>query len=107
MRPLGGRAHTCGMKRSMWTAGARAPRLEEALDFLLFEHLRHREMCSALDRLAEAPTLDAAEATTLAEFIRVDLTTHVFDEEEDFFPLLRSRCLAEDEVDAALDRLDR
>jgi hemerythrin-like domain-containing protein len=91
----------------MWTAGARAPRPEEALDFLLYEHLRHREMCNALDRLADAPALDVAETSRLAEFIRVDLTMHIFDEDDDFFPLLRARCLPEDEVEAALERMDR
>jgi len=95
------------MKHKIKVREARAPGPEEALDFILFEHLKHREMCNALDQLADAPTFDAAEATRLAEFIRVDLTMHVFDEEEDFFPLLRQRCAPEDQIDAALERFDR
>jgi hemerythrin-like domain-containing protein len=95
------------MKHKIRVRDARAPGPEEALDFILFEHLKHREMCNALDQLADAPSFDRAEVTRLAEFIRVDLTMHVFDEEEDFFPLLRQRCAPEDQVDAALDRFDR
>jgi hemerythrin-like domain-containing protein len=95
------------MKHKMRMRDARAPGPEEALDFILFEHLKHREMCNALDQLADAPTFDAAEVTRLADFIRVDLTMHVFDEEEDFFPLLRQRCAPEDQIEAALERFDR
>jgi hemerythrin-like domain-containing protein len=82
-------------------------RPEEPIDFILCEHFRHREMCNALDRLAEAPTADVKEVTALAEFIRSDLTMHIVDEEELFFPLLRRRCLPEDSIGAALERLDR
>jgi hemerythrin-like domain-containing protein len=95
------------MKHKIKVRDARAPGPEEALDFILFEHLKHREMCNALDQLADAPSFDAAEVTRLAEFIRVDLTMHVFDEEEDFFPLLRQRCAPEDQVEEALERFDR
>jgi hemerythrin-like domain-containing protein len=95
------------MKTRVRAAEASAPPPEEPLDFILFEHLKHREMCKALDRLAESTEFDPKEVTRLAEFIRVDLTMHVFDEEEDFFPLLRRRCLPEDEIDIALERMNR
>ena len=48
---------------------------------------------------------DAARITAMLDYIRFDLTLHVIDEEEDFFPLLRKRCLAEDDIDDVLDRL--
>jgi len=95
------------MRRSLSTGDARAPAPEQALDFILYEHLRHREMCNALDRLAEASTFNVDETTKLAAFIRTELTLHVADEEELFFPLLRERCLPEDEIGGALDRLNR
>jgi hemerythrin-like domain-containing protein len=95
------------MVKNVWARDARAPSPEEALDFILFEHLKHREMCNELDRLAVAPNVDVARTSKLAEFIRVDMAMHVFDEEEDLFPLLRSRCTLEDQINEALDRFDR
>lgn len=94
------------MKRSTWTSGMKPPP-EQALDFILYEHLRHREMCEALDRLADAERFDREEVGRLAEFIRSDLSSHVCDEEEVFFPMLRKRCLPEDEIVVALDRMNR
>jgi len=77
----------------------------DPIEFLLAEHLNHRRMCSALERLAVASAFDAARITGLLDFIRFDLTLHVIDEEEDVFPLLRERCLPEDQIDMVLDRL--
>jgi len=82
------------------------PQPQDALDFILFEHKKHREMCDALDALAEAPDFNPAEVAKLADFIRTELTMHIIDEEEELFPLLRLRCEPEDEVEAALDRFD-
>lgn len=91
----------------------RAPYLDSAgrdptdpLEFILCEHMRHRVMCNALDALAGAARLDTSAAAGLAEFIRHDLAMHIADEEEVFFPMLRRRCSPEDEVDAALQRMD-
>jgi hemerythrin-like domain-containing protein len=93
------------MSTTVLSAQASAPSPQAALDFILFEHMKHREMCKALDRLAESPDFDAKEVARLAEFIRVDLTMHVCDEEEDFFPLLQRHCLPEDEIGVALERM--
>jgi hemerythrin-like domain-containing protein len=83
------------------------PRPDDPLDFILYEHLRHRVMCNALDSLAEAEHFEVSAVTRLAEFIRSDLSLHIADEEEVFFPMLRRRCLPEDEIGAALDRMNR
>jgi hemerythrin-like domain-containing protein len=83
------------------------PTPDDPLDFILYEHLRHRVMCNALDSLADAERFDATSVTKLAEFIRSDLTLHVADEEEVFFPMLRRRCLPEDEIESALERMNR
>lgn len=83
------------------------PRPDDPLDFILYEHLRHRVMCNALDELASADRFDAASVTRLAEFIRSDLTLHIADEEQVFFPMLRQRCQSEDEIEAALERMNR
>ncbi len=77
----------------------------DPIEFLLAEHLNHRRMCNALERLAAATDFDAARITGLLDFIRFDLTLHVIDEEEDVFPLLRRRCLPEDQIESVLDRL--
>jgi len=84
---------------------ARRASPHDPIEFVLSEHLNHRRMCRALERLAEATEFDAARITALLEFVRFDLTLHVIDEEEDFFPMLRQRCLPEDEVADVLDRL--
>jgi len=84
---------------------ARRPSPHDPIDFILAEHLNHRRMCRALERLAAAEEFDAARITALLDFIRFDLTLHVIDEEEDVFPLLRRRCLADDGVEDVLDRL--
>lgn len=77
----------------------------ETIEYILAEHQKHRAMCKALERLAAASEFDPARVAALADFIRFDLTLHVIDEEEDFFPLLRARCLPEDGIDAALDQM--
>lgn len=77
----------------------------DALEFVLCEHLRHRQMCKALERLAVSADFDPAQIAYLADFIRFDLTLHVIDEEEDFFPLLRERCQPDDGIDAVLDQM--
>lgn len=94
--------------RSAGTVGADAARPvtpHDPLEFILSEHLNHRRMCNALERLAALTEFDAARITAMLDYIRFDLTLHVIDEEEDFFPLLRKRCLAEDDIDDVLDRL--
>lgn len=75
------------------------------LDWLFAEHYRQRQLCQAID---EAASLAHAPASLLAEivsFLRHDLPLHVIDEEEDLFPLLRRRCLAEDDIKRVLGLL--
>ncbi|MBL8547824.1 MAG: hemerythrin domain-containing protein [Hyphomonadaceae bacterium] len=87
--------------------GVRPVSPSDAIEFLLAEHLNHRRMCRALEDLADARDFDGLAITALVDFIRFDLTLHVIDEEEDVFPLLRRRCLPEDEVDEIIERLGR
>lgn len=77
----------------------------EGLDFILFEHLRHRQMCKTLEHLADADEFEPKRIAAMADFIRFDLTLHVIDEEEDFFPLLRERCEPDDDLDMVLSRM--
>lgn len=87
--------------------GVRPVSPSDAIEFLLAEHLNHRRMCKALEELAAGTEFDGPATTALLEFIRVDLTLHVIDEEEDVFPLLRRRCLPEDDIEDVLGRLAR
>jgi hemerythrin-like domain-containing protein len=84
---------------------ARAVTPHDPIEFILAEHLNHRRMCKALERLAAMTDFNADRITAMIDYIRFDLTLHVIDEEEDFFPLLRKRCLPDDDIDAALKRL--
>lgn len=86
-------------------ASARKVTPHDLIEFLLAEHLNHRRMCKALERLAATQSFEAAVVTSLLEFIRNDLTVHVLDEEEDIFPLLKQRCEADDKVEEVLSRL--
>ncbi len=88
-------------------AGVRPVSPSDAIEFLLAEHLNHRRMCSALEEVSVSADFDGLKITSLLDFIRFDLTLHVIDEEEDVFPLLRLRCLPEDEVEGILERLGR
>jgi hemerythrin-like domain-containing protein len=84
---------------------ARRPTPHDPIEFILAEHLNHRRMCRALEALADASEFDGAPIAALVDFIRFDLTLHVIDEEEDFFPLLRKRCAPDDQINEVLDRL--
>lgn len=78
----------------------------DALELLTFEHQQQREMCDALEYLADTPVFDANLVFRLAELIRTQLTLHMSDEEELLFPLLRKRCAPGDDVGAALAQLN-
>jgi hemerythrin-like domain-containing protein len=81
------------------------PPPREPLDFILAAHLDHRRMCREIEHLAETGDFDPTAIAALVDFIRFDLTLHVLDEEEDFFPLLRLRCQPEDGIDQLLDQM--
>ena len=79
--------------------------LREPLNFIFADHYRQRVVCTLLEELADAATLDAAKAEEVVDFLANDMAYHVLDEEEDLFPLLRRRCAPEDEIEAMLDTL--
>jgi hemerythrin-like domain-containing protein len=84
---------------------ARSVTPHDPIEFILTEHLNHRRMCNALERLAAMTAFDAAPIIAMIDYIRFDLALHVVDEEEDFFPMLRERCLPDDDIEAVLERL--
>lgn len=79
--------------------------LGEPLEWFFAEHYRHRQACKMIEEVAAAMVFDAARIAELIDFLSHDLPLHVIDEEEDFFPLLRRRCLAEDDIEAVLGML--
>ena len=79
--------------------------LANALDFIHEDHLRQREICAALDRIAHANDPDAGDIACVTGFLTDELPLHLEDEESDLFPLLKRRCTPEDEIGKAIGRV--
>lgn len=79
--------------------------LAEPLDWFFAEHYRHRQLCQMIDEVCAATVFDGDKIGKVVAFLGHDLALHVIDEEQDFFPLLRRRCLPEDEVERVLGML--
>lgn len=79
------------------------------LEFIFAEHDRQRIACAALDRLAaDLDAEDAGEnAAYILDHLTVDLPLHIADEEKDLFPLLKERCLPDDQIEDMLMLLNR
>jgi hemerythrin-like domain-containing protein len=74
----------------------------DPLNFFFAEHYRHRQLCNAIEDLAASSFFDAERITEIIDFLRFEAPVHIIDEEEDLFPLLRRRCLPEDDVEGVL-----
>lgn len=72
------------------------------LDFFFAEHFRHRQLCALIDQLSTATFFDPGPIAEVVDFLRFEAPIHIIDEEEDLFPLLRRRCLVEDDVEGVL-----
>lgn len=79
--------------------------LADPLAFIAEDHLREREVCAALDRIANGEEMLAEEIACPLAFLSNELPLHLADEEEDLFPLMRRCCLPEDEIGRMIDRL--
>lgn len=79
--------------------------MQDPLDWFLAEHQRHRQFCELMRKASTATVFDEELVTWLLDFVVHELAQHVWDEEQDFFPILRARALPEDEVDKVLGRL--
>lgn len=79
--------------------------LARPLDFISEDHLRERQVCAVMDRLAMAEALDRPAATRVLRFLNEELNVHLRDEAEDLFPLLMLRCTDEDAIEGAIDRI--
>ena len=70
------------------------------LEFIFTEHDRQRIACAALERLTGDLDADDVEenAAYILDHLIVGLSLHIADEEEDLFPLLKQRCMPDDQI---------
>lgn len=75
--------------------------LRAPIDYLCSDHFRQRIICKFIDEIAFDRRGDNAIrlAAIALEYLEGDLRQHVMDEERDLFPLLRSRCEPEDDIE--------
>ncbi len=100
---MNAQAHNIGRAGSQSPTAHRL--LGNPLDFIHEDHMRERTFCAALIDLACTETAMADLAGKIAEFLGQELPLHIADEEQDLFPLLRRRCMKEDEIGRVLERL--
>ena len=84
-----------------------AAQLTTPLDYIVADHFRQRVLCSVLDDMAETGVVDRDLAAVAQRFLKTDFATHVIDEEEDLFPLLRRRSQPEDRIEDVLGDLSQ
>jgi len=89
------------------TARGTSYKPDNPLDQISQEHLRQREVCATLDRLAGLETPDPDMAAGVLPHFDTLLARHVHDEEDDLFPLLRQSSEPGDDINDTLDRLAR
>jgi len=80
--------------------------LRDPLAYIAAEHGGQRALCSLMEDLAGAAGFDRDVAQAILRYLGQDFSRHVHDEENDLFPLLRDRCLPEDEIETVLGRLN-
>ena len=79
--------------------------LAAPIDFMHAVHLREREICTTLDRIADAGFASSLDIEGAITFLSDELPPHLEDEEKDLFPRLRKRCTEHDDIGRLLDRL--
>jgi hemerythrin-like domain-containing protein len=79
--------------------------LASPLEFISEDHMRERQICTIIDKLASSASFDSLAAQSVLRFLNEELNVHMRDEAEDLFPLLAQRCPAEDEIGRAITRI--
>lgn len=79
--------------------------LHTPLEFIFADHFRQRVLCGILDEMADTGFADRKMTEAVLAFLTSDFGTHVIDEEEDLFPLLRRRAQPEDRIEDVLGEL--
>jgi hemerythrin-like domain-containing protein len=80
---------------------------DDPLEQISQEHLRQREVCAILDKLATLKRPDPKLAAAVLPHFDILLPRHLKDEKEGLFPLLRRRSEPGDDINDTLDRLER
>jgi hemerythrin-like domain-containing protein len=93
------------MRRGSGEAPTSTNLLGRPLDFLSEDHLRERQICTAIEGMALAGSPERQVVLTVLRVLNEELNVHLRDEAEDLFPLLAKRCTAEDSIEDALDRV--
>lgn len=81
--------------------------LRTPLEYVFADHSRQRVLCGVLDEMADAGFADQPMVRATLGFLKSDFGTHVIDEEEDLFPLLRRRAKPEDRIEDVLGELSQ
>ncbi|MGP1356150.1 hemerythrin domain-containing protein [Roseicyclus sp.] len=97
--------HSEDFVRARATGRAVPHRFDDPLEAIHADHMRQREICALLDRVAQPGGPEAASVRAALGFMFDDLPLHLEDEERDLFPRLRTRCEPGDELAPTLDRL--
>lgn len=79
--------------------------LATPLEFISEDHMRERQICAVIDRIAISAPFDQRAARTVLRFLNEELNAHMRDEAEDLFPLLARRCPPEDGIGQAIARI--
>lgn len=79
--------------------------LASPLEFISEDHMRERQICTLIDRMASSASFDRPAAQSVLRFLNEELNVHMRDEAEDLFPLLVQRCPAEDEIGRTITRI--
>lgn len=93
------------MQRSQDQASIASRLLRNPLEVIAETHLREREICARIDRIAATGLVEGEDLHQVLAFLGEELPLHLQDEEEDLFPLLKRRCEPEEEIDKVIERL--
>lgn len=78
--------------------------MDKPIEFIFAEHHRQREAAAIMVVAADGGFNKRGVADLIA-FLEEDFARHIGDEEIVLFPILRQRCLPEDNIDRIIDRL--
>ena len=79
--------------------------LKDPLLWIFAEHHRQRQICQQLSDQAGSVVLDVKSIQEIITFLKMEMPLHIIDEEDDLFPLLRTRCEPEDNMEHTLGQL--